>query len=1219
MKKLFYSVFTAVTMLLAVTSCSQEEDFAQSSQQTTSFNISLNGAVGSRALGDGTSANELHYQVFLDGESVKKDTVSFTSGLNLDLPLLNGETYSIVFWAQNSGCSIYDLDNLSNIKVNYANVSANQESYDAFYNALVNFKADGNNHRVELRRPFAQLNLGTGDWSDVIVPNATAPVTATSVKVKGLADTFCPLTGVASGNVEATFDYSAFPECTFTVNNVNYQYLSLNYLLVPGKKAPQGTQAYVAQTNADKAIVNLTFNLKRGDKVLQPISVPNAPLQRNWRTNIIGDVLTGTDFDIVIKPETDDYHNVEISKVGNVTEIQEAIDNAKEDGTPTYLEVTNDMTFGNSEGRSLSRAGEREDCFISIPAGVNVVLDLKEYSINGFEDYSKSFGLIKNSGTLTVKGQGGKMTLKASNNRGWSAYSSVISNNPGGNLTVESGVVIEHEGGTDMAYGIDNLTNGKGTKAVTTIDGATIKSSYTAIRQFLNGIEATNELYVKSGILEGENRSIWMQDPSANSNTGKLVVEGSDKVSLKGVVKLSMTAGSTEWPLDITIPASVIDEDSQLQCPETLPVGYSVENVDGVYTKVVTYVAMVGEVGYTTLQKAVNAVQDGETIILLDNITIDNSNAGYQDGEYTDGVRYTGDKSFTIDFNGKTLTDDDCVNDYLIYINNKGEKDNEITFMNGTIISKNGCWSTICVNSSAATHATELNLVGMSITNSNAAAYSGNPVVRARENGTVNVGENTVIISDGASYGIAANTSASIVNIKAGAKVIQKNSGTTGGNSVFAAVGGKGTINIYDGSEITSDRYGVHTMTTGTPVVNVFGGTITASVALKASTNGGTGELANIYVTGGNINGALETYTDNGHIVVSGGTFSVDPIDYLVEGYKIKEGTTYQVVVDPIAKIGDTEYDTLEDACAAAQDGSTITILRDVTLSAELELPAGITLNGNGKQINGTIYAGGNLTFVGHTKVTSFSASYYNRVITIGEGACLEVTGTGRVTLGYGNTFNITGSVENAKTADKTKIQPSLIIPAGISITGGNGATFNVTDAYVNIGSTTSKNSVASGTFALNFNNSIAEFTKELAFAEPTSGKNPTFNINVTNSVLTTGTKLILAAPNSNMVVDNSTITLATYFRNSGEVKLINGSTLTGATTQFGENGGNNGAITVDASKLTINASSTGHALDGKGTGSITLKNGAEATVTYYKAMTVDVDATSRFTGVDVK
>ena len=311
--------------------------------------------------------------------------------------------------------------------------------------------------------------------------------------------------------------------------------------------------------------------------------------------------------------------------------------------------------------------------------------------------------------------------------------------------------------------------------------------------------------------------------------------------------------------------------------------------------------------------------------------------------------------------------------------------------------------------------------------------------------------------------------------------------------------------------------------------------------------------------------------------------------------------------------------ETLEEAAAAAEAGETITVLRDATLSAELTLPANVTLNGNGKQINGTIYAGGNLTFAGHTKVTSFSASYYDRVITIGEGACLEITGGGRVSLAYRNIFNITGSITDAKNADKSKIQPSLIIPAGISITGGFGAEMNVTNAYVQIGSTTSKNSSANGTFNINFKNSIAEFTKEFALAVPTNGNNPTFNVNVENSVLTTVAKFTACAPGCNVVVDNSNVTLGTYFRNSGKFDVVNGSVLTGATIQFGENGGNDGALTIDASVVTINASAAGHALDGKGTGSITLTNGADATVTYYKGITVSTDATSTFTGTEVK
>ena len=320
-----------------------------------------------------------------------------------------------------------------------------------------------------------------------------------------------------------------------------------------------------------------------------------------------------------------------------------------------------------------------------------------------------------------------------------------------------------------------------------------------------------------------------------------------------------------------------------------------------------------------------------------------------------------------------------------------------------------------------------------------------------------------------------------------------------------------------------------------------------------------------------------------------------------------------------VVKVGDLGYATLEVAAAAAQPGETVKVLQDLTLTENLTLPAGIIFNGNGKQINGTIVAGGDLTFEGHTKVTLFSASYYNRTITIGKGACLEVTGTGRVTLGYGNTFNIIGSIENAKTAVKANVQPSLVIPGGISITGGNDAVFNVKNAYVQIGSTSSKNSAANGTFTLNIENSIAEFTNQLILAEPTNGMNPTFNINVKNSVLTTDTKFIVAAPNSTVVIDNSIVTLSTYFRNSGTFTLKDGSVLTGATIQFGENGGNNGTTNIDNSTFTITGGSAANALDGKGTGVINLTNGAVVSIDYYKAMTIRCDDKSTFTGTEVK
>lgn len=317
MKKFYYSLFAAATMLLATTSCSQEEDFAQqSSGEVTTFSVSLDGAVGSRAVGDGTTATKLYYEVYRGNDCIIDANAIINTTAQIEMPLLKGETYDIIFWAQADG-AIYKVDNLKNITIDYTNTNlmANQESYDAFYNALGGFQADGKSHTIELRRPLAQLNLGTDDWDKAMNGLTTeekvnGPVTHTSVKVSGLADTFNPLTGKAEGNATAEFKLSTIPsQDKFTSNGKEYKYLSFNYLLVPSQKAPQGEGEYVTESSDEKANVDLTFALNRGEKELFTINVPNAPVQRNWRTNVVGSLLTGSKFDVVIEEGFDGEYN----------------------------------------------------------------------------------------------------------------------------------------------------------------------------------------------------------------------------------------------------------------------------------------------------------------------------------------------------------------------------------------------------------------------------------------------------------------------------------------------------------------------------------------------------------------------------------------------------------------------------------------------------------------------------------------------------------------------------------------------------------------------------------------------------------------------------------------------------------------------------------------------------------------------------------------------
>ena len=175
MKKFYYSLFAAATLLLA-TSCSQEEDFAQqSSNEVTTFSVSLDGETGARAAGDGTKVNKLYYAVY-DQETqnvIYPDNAKFgvadkaNGGWTLELPLMKSETYDILFWAQVNGSQYYNFTELTDIEVKYDNVLSNIEDRDAFFNALDDFKASGSKHTIVLRRPFAQLNIATtlDDWN----------------------------------------------------------------------------------------------------------------------------------------------------------------------------------------------------------------------------------------------------------------------------------------------------------------------------------------------------------------------------------------------------------------------------------------------------------------------------------------------------------------------------------------------------------------------------------------------------------------------------------------------------------------------------------------------------------------------------------------------------------------------------------------------------------------------------------------------------------------------------------------------------------------------------------------------------------------------------------------------------------------------------------------------------------------------------------------------
>lgn len=326
MKK-FYSFFAVVAMMFAVTSCSQEQVLDENSENITeaTFNIALEGATDSRVISDGTTVDQLYFAVYdangeelknlrqddANGNAVKIENLSAT----VKVRLVKGQTYSFVFWAQKSETGHYNTDNMKAIKVNSYKVNANDETRDAFYAyydmAGETVEKGFFSKDIVLKRPFAQLNLGTTvrDW--IWATAAEVTIAKSAVKVQGAVyTTLNTFTGEVADAVDAEFTLNDIPEMDtekLVLKKLEFEnsdktpfeeyfYLSSNYLLAPAEK---------------ELSQEIVFTLvDDNDKEINTLKVVNAPLQRNWRTNIVGDILTGEGtFNIIIDPTYDDERN----------------------------------------------------------------------------------------------------------------------------------------------------------------------------------------------------------------------------------------------------------------------------------------------------------------------------------------------------------------------------------------------------------------------------------------------------------------------------------------------------------------------------------------------------------------------------------------------------------------------------------------------------------------------------------------------------------------------------------------------------------------------------------------------------------------------------------------------------------------------------------------------------------------------------------------------
>lgn len=414
-KKLFLGMFAAAGMLLA-TSCSNDElDVVQSGNEAqVTFSLAAEGGIATRAISDGTGAKKLVYAVYnANGELIKTianadvngqivDNSAFDNDLteNVTITLAKGQQYTVAFWAQDPKCTAYTTTDLENVEVDYAGLN-NDETRDAFFKAET-FTVTGNTEiNVVLKRPFAQINVGVyqTDWNAAVASGIE--IEKSKVTIEKAATSINLLTGEVEGEETVEYGFATIPAQFTTPETLDvdldkdgtkekYVYLSMSYIL-----ANDATTGYAKATLED---LDFAFAPKSGNNINFSEGLNAVPVQRNWRTNIIGKILTGdVKFNITIDPIYDgEYNNgkaqpVNINGVYYAT-IQDAVNNVKDGevikvATGTYTEVVK-VTGGKN--------------FTLEAAGPNVVIAALDHQSNGTPSTVKVKGITFDNSVTTA-------------------------------------------------------------------------------------------------------------------------------------------------------------------------------------------------------------------------------------------------------------------------------------------------------------------------------------------------------------------------------------------------------------------------------------------------------------------------------------------------------------------------------------------------------------------------------------------------------------------------------------------------------------------------------------------------------------------------------------------------------------------------------------------------------------------------------------------------
>lgn len=245
-----------------------------------------------------------------------------------DLNLITGQKYRLVLWADHVedpenglGTDLYyDTENLPSVSYKSGTeYESNEDRRDAFFK-VEEFELDGPEDRtVSLTRPFGQINIITTDYG--LIPSTHSDLLPVMVKLafQSIPTSIDLVNGTVNAMAEVTTSTAVEIAGLDVDGEEDSKQLSFDYILAPAEGqtvVSEFTMSFLKEDGTTPVAKDYTFE--------------NIPVQRNYRTNVSGALLTDrTGVDVVVKPGFDGDEEVIDGKlvISSVDRLMNALEN----------------------------------------------------------------------------------------------------------------------------------------------------------------------------------------------------------------------------------------------------------------------------------------------------------------------------------------------------------------------------------------------------------------------------------------------------------------------------------------------------------------------------------------------------------------------------------------------------------------------------------------------------------------------------------------------------------------------------------------------------------------------------------------------------------------------------------------------------------------------------------------------------------------------------